>query len=166
MLQSIVALLQDTRREAPTLAQLPARAPDRWLALALEPGAPRPPSGRVALAAWISGNRDFTQPLTGLLLDEWPEQIPSTGESTGVAFHYQAPTARAPQALLMAVHPDPGRGWRDATLLATLNETLELAKARTVDLDTLQELGQLLPALYVPFNADGETVSFFAQEIP
>ena len=34
----------------------------------------------------------------------------------------------------------------------------DLAKVRTVDLDSIQEGGQLLPALYFAFNTDKESV--------
>jgi hypothetical protein len=44
-------------------------------------------------------------------------------------------------------------------MLAILNETLDLAKIRTVDLDSIQEVGQVLPGLYFPFNDQRETIS-------
>src|SRR5690606_915082 len=38
--------------------------------------------------------------LRGLLLDAWTEAIPRPDTTTGIAFHYDAPGARAPNAIL------------------------------------------------------------------
>jgi hypothetical protein len=147
------------------LAQLPPRSPDRWLALALVPGAAPPPSGRVSIAAEIHPVYAAAQPHSGLMLDEWPERIPAAAQSTGLAFHYDQPNARPPQALLLAVNPEPEGEWDDDALETILGETLDLAKARTVDLESITALGQLLPTLLFPFNADGETVSLGFEDI-
>lgn len=159
---SVAELLEAAPRKQPHLAQLPVEPNDRWLALPLDPTKPLPTPGRVALAAWLAGGSDLSQPTAGLLLDEWPEQIPSAAESTGVAFHYDQPDSRAPQSLLLAICPDESKTWEEDTLLAVVEETLELAKARAVDLETLRGIGQLVPALMLPFNVDGETVSWNA----
>ena len=42
---------------------------------------------------------------------------------------------------------------------AVLSEALDLALARTVDLASVGRVGQILPALYFPFNLRQETVS-------
>jgi hypothetical protein len=162
MATSVAELLGAPSQLAPRLAQLPPEAGDRWLALPLDPARPRPTPGRLAIAAWFHGGFDLTQPAAGLLLDEWPEQIPSESETTGVAFHYDQPDSRAPQSLLLAVCPDDSGTWEEDALLAVVEETLERAKARAVDLESLQGMGHLLPALMLPFNADGETVSWKA----
>ncbi len=92
-------------------------------------------------------------------MDEWPERIPSTKENAAVAFHYKEPKARAPQALLLGVCPDTRETWDDDLILGILQEALELAKIRTVDLDSIREVGQILPALYFALNLKGSTVS-------
>jgi hypothetical protein len=149
------------------IAQWPplAQAPDRWLALAPQPGDPPQPSGRVALAARLSGSFDPAKWLCGLLLDEWVERIPDPVQTTGVAFHYEEPDSRAPQAVLVAVCPDQRPAWDDDLVLDTLNETLDLAKVRSVDLEGLDDLGQIIPALWFAFNPDGQTVSFDTEVI-
>jgi len=76
-----------------------------------------------------------------------------------VAFHYGEPSARAPQALLLAVCPDNRPFWDDDLVLGVLEETLELVKIRAVDLDSVAEVGQILPALYFALNLQGATVS-------
>lgn len=132
-------------------AQLPVVASDRWLGLPIDVSAP-PANGRVALAVLPSGNLATATDYAGLLIDEWPERIPSPKQSAAVSFHFEEPKSRAPQALLLAVCPDDRPTWDDALLLATLQETLDMAKIRTVDLDSIVDVGQILPALCVPMN--------------
>jgi hypothetical protein len=145
---------------APTLllGQLPLVAADKWLGLGIDPANP-PAKGRVALACLTQGDPLAQTPYAGLLIDEWPERIPSTQETATVAFHYEEPKARAPQALLLGVCPDTRTTWDDDLMLGILQETLELAKIRKVDLDSMQRVGQILPALYFPFNLKSATIS-------
>jgi hypothetical protein len=152
------ALSGRTSTPAAALAQLPLQAGDRWLGLPLDPSNP-PLKGRVAFACFTQGDPTTQTPFAGLLIDEWPERIPSTDERAAVAFHYAEPTARAPQSLLLAVCPDSRATWDDEILLATLQETLELAKIRAVDLNSVQKVGQILPALYFAFNLPSATIS-------
>ena len=142
-----------------TFAQLPTITNDRWLGLPLDPAAPAPSSGRVALAALASGNLATAADYAGLVFDEWPERIPAPKQSAAVSFHYEEPKSRAPQALLLTVCPDARPAWDDELLLATLQETLQLAKIRTVDLASMIDLGQILPALYVPMNLQQATIA-------
>jgi hypothetical protein len=65
--------------------------------------------------------------------------------------------ARAPQAMLLAVCPDARTVWDLDLVRAILDETFGLAKVRTVDLASIQEVGQILPGLYFPFNLQGPT---------
>lgn len=143
---------------APVLGQLPLQPGDRWLGLPIDPANP-PAKGRVAFACFAQGDPATQTPYAGLLIDEWPERIPSTEQRAAVAFHYEEPKARAPQSLLLAVCPDNRAIWDDDLILGTLQETLELAKIRTVDLDSVLKVGQILPALYFALNLQGATVS-------
>jgi hypothetical protein len=95
----------------------------------------------------------------GLMIDEWPERIPSAQENAAVTFHYEEPKARPPQTLLLAVCPDSRPYWDDDLITGILEETLELAKIRSVDLDSVAEVGQILPALYFSLNLQGATIS-------
>jgi len=140
------------------LGQLPPATPDRWLALPVDPANP-PAKGRLALACVASGDPTKATMYAGLLLDEWIERIPTTQETASLAFHYDEPDARAPQALLLAVCPDNRSTWDDGILVAILQETLELAQVRAVDLASIQQVGQILPALYFALNLHGATVS-------
>ena len=111
---------------------------------------PPAPSGVVAHAP---GGFDPTRPLAGLFVDAWAEVIPSAEHTAGVAFHYDAPGARPPQAIVLAVHPDlePER-WNLQYLLETVQETISLARLRTVTLRELDGMAGLIPALYLPNN--------------
>ena len=62
-----------------------------------------------------------------------------------MAFDFDRPGARAPQAMLIAVPPDPSRGWCGEDLHACLDEALLLARIRTLDLEDLPELRTVLP---------------------
>jgi hypothetical protein len=140
------------------LGQLPAVANDRWLGLPIDPTNP-PAKGRVAFACLTQGSPVTDAPYAGLIMDEWLERIPSAQETAAVAFHYEEPKARAPQSLLLAVCPDASEIWDDQLVSEILQETLELAKIRTVDLDSVKQVGEILPALYFPLNLKGATVS-------
>jgi hypothetical protein len=143
-----------------TLGQVPAPAtlPDRWLALPIDPSNP-PQKGRVALACVANGDPTAKSVYAGLMVEEWLERIPGTEGSSAVAFHFEEPSARAPNALLLAVCPKQQDFWDDAMLQAILSETLQLAKIRTVDLASVGTIGQILPALYFALNLQGVTIS-------
>lgn len=140
------------------VAQLPAVANDRWIALPFANDTP--PTGRVSLVAHLPvGPLDPTRPLVGLLIEQFTEVLPAPAKTTGLAFHYDQPNAAPPQAIVLAVPPQVGQDWTLATLEATVHETLELAKLRMVDLDALQEAGHFVPATYLAFNAKGVTAA-------
>jgi hypothetical protein len=141
-----------------TIAQLP-HAPDaRWIGLPFPSEAERPESGRLSLALHRPVVSAAGDPWVGLLVDEWTDIVPRRVEDTAVAFHYDDPGAEAAQAVLVAVPPTQAAAWDLASLLDTLNETLDLAKVRAVDGELLP-LGQLLPAIYLAANLRQDTVS-------
>jgi hypothetical protein len=141
-----------------SVAQLPFQAGDRWIGLPIDEDQP-PEANRVSLVASLPAGFDASSPVAGLLVDEWVETLPAPSETTGLAFHFDQPDARAPNAVLIAVPPDGRRPWDLATLEKILLETFELAKIRAVDTEALAGLGQFLPALFFTFNTDGRTVS-------
>jgi hypothetical protein len=141
-----------------SVGQLPFQPDDRWIGLPFDDSHPVE-ANRVSLVASLPEGFDAFAPIAGLVVDEWVEAIPSPTETTGVAFHFDQPDARAPNALLIAVPPDPRRPWDLATLERILLETLDLVKIRAVDTHALTNLGQFLPALFFTFNPDHRTVS-------
>jgi hypothetical protein len=141
-----------------TIGQLPEVADDRWLGLPADPANP-PVSGRVAIEALAVGDPATQTPLAGMMLDEWLDRIPAATTSAGVAFHYGEPTARAPQAMLLAVCPDERKAWDTGLVQAIVTQALELAQIRSVDLASIQQVGQILPGLYFPFNLQAATIA-------
>jgi len=69
--------------------------------------------------------------------------------------HFDAPTARPPQAILVSV-VDPDRGFSADELADQLLHTVELAKMRAVAADALPDIGHYLPAVLLPA---GTTIS-------
>jgi hypothetical protein len=106
---------------------------------------------------------------TGLLLDEWTESIPTDEETTGLAFNFNQPNTEAPQSLILAVCPDAKWSWQ--AVVNAVNDTLNRAKMRTVDLShiraeatatensQLRAIGQLLPMLIAPVNVQQHSFS-------
>ena len=91
------------------------------------------PPSKLSLVLHTIGPLNPTQVLTGLLVDEWVEIVPSARETTALAFQFDVPDACAPQSVLIAVPPVPGQDWTTETLRRVLMETLDLAKLRAVD---------------------------------
>ena len=87
--------------------------------------------------------------VAGLLLAAWSESLPRLRQTAGVAFHFDAPSSRAPQAILLCT-PSPDTGYDFALVRDSVKETLNLARLRMVGPETLADLGQFLPATYLP----------------
>lgn len=135
------------------VSQLPFAADDDWVGL---PDAwnDDDPAGRVSLVTHTASAHSGV-PEAGLFVDEWVETVPNDEETTGVAFQHDRPTNEPPQSLLVAVPPNDD-GWSLDALTAVVDETVDLAKARTVDPSTLDDLGHFLPALtYATNSYDG-----------
>jgi hypothetical protein len=143
-----------------SLVQLPFAPGDRWLAL---PVTDPPSSAEVAMVAMWDGNADPSKPMAGLFIDAWSEIIPSATETTGVSFHYDAPGARAPHTILLAVPPDPAMTtWSFDALLDTVLEAHDLGRIRAVGPKELTNVGVMLPCIYLPqsFSKDIPSVRF------
>jgi hypothetical protein len=140
------------------VAQLPFAAGERWAALPFA-GASQP-RGRVAftLMSHETASPSASLDWRGLVIDEWVDTVPQPFEDTGVSFHYDSPIAEAGQAILIAVPASTTAAWSYDEILATLNETMDLAKIRAVDAERL-ELGQFLPTAYMAKTLKGATVS-------
>ena len=100
-------------------------------------------------------------PLAGLQIDEWQEVIPDRLQTTGVAFHYDAPGARPPQSVLLAVPPRVAmEHWTFDEVLATVHEAFDLAQLRCVrPKDLVNGLGAILPGNFLPQNFGAEVPS-------
>ena len=133
------------------VVQLPFVSGEPWIGGPFAPDAVKGP--RVNLVFIAPHVPDGSSAVAGLLVDEWTEVVPLASEITGLAFHYDTPVAQAPQSVLIAVPADSSASlWTPELLEETLSEALTLAKVRTVDSDSLADVGQLLPALYFANN--------------
>lgn len=85
--------------------------------------------------------------VAGMVVDAWSETAPEPvdEEMGALAFHYNQPDARAPQAWLLAVPPDPSRGWCMEDVHAVVEEAFALARIRGMDLNDITELRGVLP---------------------
>jgi hypothetical protein len=149
--------------------QYPVSAFPTWAGLPFADGRP-PQTPLTSVVAEVVGGADSTSeallngPLAGVILDEWIEVVPrrierldpdnpdAPGEmadvtTTGLALNANAPGARPPQAILLALSPD-GKDWTGERLVHALEEALTLAKMRTITLQNLPCAGLQLPALY------------------
>jgi hypothetical protein len=154
------------------VAQLPHVEGDRWIGLPADPGREMP-AGRLSLIVHADASLDLAKPLAGLLVDEWVEVVPSASETTAITFQHDAPDARAPQSMLLAVPEIPGDPWTPSGLHRLLLDTLAGAQARAVDAEALDtavlnpvagaqavgEAAHFLPALHFAVNVDGDAVA-------
>lgn len=148
------------------VVQQPHRPGASWHALPfVDPDATRPkapPHGSLGLVLHSFDAFDPGKGFAGVVVDGWTESVPTETETTGVTFHYDAPGARAPQTVLLAVHPALSpESWSLDLLLATVNEAADLARLRTLSAAELAPMGSILPALYLPddYTRDVPSVS-------
>lgn len=139
--------------------QLPHRDGTPWMGL--PDGGSKPREARLAIVAYAPAGADLDADLAGIVADEWVETIPGATETTGLAFHYDAPGSRASQAVLLAV---PGNGaapaWSTDELIEVVREAGTLAQLRMVGPADLQGLGQFLPMTYLSHNFQRDVPSF------
>jgi hypothetical protein len=162
------------------VAQTPAGAYRTWAALPF-PDAKPPMVPLTSIVVELAGAQaggeepDVSGALAGLLVDEWTEVVPrrlARGDpadpdaepelvdvtTTGVALNANAPGARPPQAILIAITPDGGE-WDGDRLVRALDEAFALARMRTLTLRQIPFLGRYLPALYFrDWSLQGEPV--------
>jgi hypothetical protein len=137
------------------VAQLPHVPGERWIGL---PG--ERPQGSLGLVLHSPGGFRPRLPVAAWVVDAWQDVVPSAVETTGLSFHFDAPGARAPQIMLLAVPPSStATSWSLQTLAGTIREAHALARIRAVDLDRLEGVPRFLPALYAPFNLERLTPS-------
>ena len=118
----------------PAVAQLPHTPGTPWIGSKVGAALPR--------GEWLSltlfDSAFLANPLqAGLMLDDWTETIPADRETTGVSFNFNRPNAVAPHAVLVAVPPVLRGNWEWEDLVGSVNEALNLAKVRAVEIDQL-----------------------------
>ena len=134
-----------------TPMQLPYKPDDYWLALEF-PSDYEFDGDRLLLAMLYSDTFKKSEVQAGLFIDEWVEVVPTRNETTGIGFHYDAPNSEPPNTCLLAVSPQLTGKWQWDDLIATINETLDLAKQRAVEPVHIDDtkFAQILPAAMLP----------------
>lgn len=116
------------------------RPNDPWqLAVPRSPDGRRQPSRmRVVFgpAATLDGLAPDT-PLAMGLVDAWAERIPETEQTAGMAFNFNAPSARAQNAILAVAPPDLEAPLNPRTLVDCLRHARTLTRARMVAADNV-----------------------------
>jgi hypothetical protein len=100
-----------------------------------------------------------------LVVDEYTETVPGPATTTAVSFNFDAPGARPPQTVLLAVPPVAGTSWSIDMLAGVIGETLDLAKVRMVDLSAVAWAGRFVPTLYLTDGDVGNGVDLPMREI-
>jgi hypothetical protein len=179
-------LVRDAMGRSPRLrvVQSPAGAFGRWVGLPFDGDPPMVPlaSTVVELVGASAGDPEpsIAGAVAGVVLDEWTEVLPrrlmqrdpadadaaptfSDVTTTGLAVNANAPGARPPQAILMALSADGG-AWTDDRLIEVLDEAMTLARMRTLTLQQVPFVGRVLPALYFrDWSLQGEPTIDWAQ---
>lgn len=186
-----LSLKSDTPFLNLAVAQLPYTEGRNWLGLSEAEGAETeakpgwalsPVSVVAAMHGELSNDSNKPIAIAGLVLDSWEETIPDKQVNTSVAFQYDAPNTQPPQSLLLAVHPQMPKkaiDWTEDDLAAIVNDTIDLAKVRAVDVDAIaaepnqtdvdkaEPLGGIMPGIYLPTDPGktGHAGGIFAETI-
>ena len=126
--------------------------------LAARPGAPyrdinaAAPSIAIALHAPGVDAIGADATIAAFVCDDRPELIPDPFQTAAIGFHYDAPGARPPQTILLALPPRLGQpAWRFDDALDVIHEAFDLAKLRAVrPRDLAGGLGAVLPGNFLP----------------
>ena len=129
---------------APYVATVDAASAHAWV------GLPFPAAlGAAPVTSAVIVGDDASGAVTGIELDAWTEVIPNPTGTAAVTANLTAPDARAPNVILLAVPPDTSKPWTQESLLSVVDEAMELADCRMVDLDATRRVPALLPAVYL-----------------
>ncbi len=130
---------------AVTAGQTPATG--RWVGQAFGGTLGRDPV--VSFVALHDDQVPATGPLVGIELDAWVEVVPEKGGAGAIAANLASPDSRAPNTVLLAVPSDVQAPWTQESLFSVVDEAIELAECRLVDLDASRRVPGVLPAIYV-----------------
>ena len=128
--------------------------------LAARPGTPYRDIQRAAPSLAIALHAPGLQPIAtaqtiaAFVCDDWPEFIPDPFQTAAIGFHFDAPGARPPQTILLALPPQLGQAaWSFDDAVDVIHEAFDLAKLRGVrPRDLAGGLGAVLPGNYLPHS--------------
>ena len=155
---------------AAVVGELPSLQVLQWPTTQKNWVADPPPAGTtfagdlVSIVLQPAATFDPSQAIAALVIDEWHELIPTAKETTGISFHYDAPNAEPPQALLLAVAQRrlaTNLAWSWSELVDCIDQALMLAKMRAVGPDELRHtpLDAVLPATAVAEASTPATIA-------
>ena len=165
---SVWAALPEAWREADDAPFDPKATPEELHAWLQQPGAPRQrnihrvaPKLALVLHAPGLAAPDAQSPLAAFVCDDWPEFVPDPYQTAAIAFHHDAPGARPPQSVLLALPPQARQdAWTFDDVLDCVHEAFDLARLRAVrPRDLGSGLGALLPANHLPADYTDELPS-------
>jgi len=133
-LEQVLMLAGAFDRAEPELTpiQLPYRPGQRWLALEYPPDQ-EPDGERLLYTAWYTVPFAKAASQCGLLIDEWTEVLPNPETTAGLTFHYDQPSAEAPQSMLLVTPATRADRWVWDDLYGAVRDTFELARKRAVE---------------------------------
>ncbi|MEX6688080.1 hypothetical protein QTN47_11275 [Danxiaibacter flavus] len=141
----------------------------KWVGMKLPDGYDVP-DNNLSLLFSYPASFDANATHSGMIIDEWVEEIPIARVDTGLAVNYNSPNAETPNVCLLAVSPDLNGSWSWDDLMSTLDETLAWAKKRAVDPDLLNNspFAQLLPTIMAALSGsdDTPTLDFGRNAVP
>ncbi len=142
--------------------QLPVDPDDHWVSVEF-PEEMKIDRDFLSVAAILPTGYTADAIQSGLLIDDWTELVPGNKETTGIAFHYNQPNAKAPQTVLLAITPEIKGNWTWNELMDILNDTLDRAKRRAVEPDQIDTSinAQFLPAMMTAFSNAPVTISTY-----
>jgi DNA uptake protein ComE-like DNA-binding protein len=159
------------------VAQLPYDPANRWLAMDDDERGARinhditSNRGALSIVAAVSGTAPVLaqgERISGLMIHQWAELIPSDTADTSVSFQYDGPNAQAPQCLLLSVpgmRSEVPEAWHEEELAMIVKDTMDLVKVRAVDPDAIhqkieddvseeQGIGLVFPSLMFPTDRE------------
>lgn len=102
----------------------------------------------------------------GVEVDAWVEVVPDRDGAGAIAANLASPDSRAPNTILLAVPGDLAAPWTQESLFSVIDEALELAECRLVDLDASRRVPAVLPAVYISeFDDEVHWRDLFAQAV-
>jgi hypothetical protein len=141
------------------VAQVPWRDGDRWIATTFTSVSRQPPAGRLSVVMHAPAAVTAAAPMAGLLLDSWTDTIPDPARDTAMALRFNNASTRAPQAILLAVNPNPAQAWTTDVLVDVLRETSTLMRMRVEPAATFSR-GGLLPFAWLGQRSGSTGISF------
>ncbi len=164
-LEKVIQVTEAFGLTAPVLdpIQLPFKTGEPWLAMELPPAFDVTLAGEHLLYSAIYTAAGFDKTASahgGLMLDEWTEIVPGTGETAGLAFHYDRPNSEPPHAMLLVTPASTGESWQWPDLAQAIPETFALARTRAAEPGDVAAtpLARLLPATLMAFTSSGISI--------